>query len=234
MLVPHSARSTFHWSSDLPLGRDSEGMVPWFPDPSLLLERAWEDLGQEKLFSYHLKTGMKCFSKASLQATATSRAIPAFLWLALPMKGGQGAAWELIYCPCRQGASELKAILCLLYHGAHLQGSLGAWAAPAQIFGLCRQEHPFGEDFVCVQKEIYCLCKAVPDRLMKNMPAPSCDLKQREGKHSIFIFSAAALSWSFFFLFVFGFFFFSLPETGIWMLCAPQTLPQAVSSNQTE
>lgn len=42
-----------------------------------------------KLFSYHLKTGMKCFSKASLQATATSRAIPAFLWLALPVNGGQ-------------------------------------------------------------------------------------------------------------------------------------------------
>lgn len=90
---------------------------------------------------------------------------------------------------------------------------MGDWAAPARVFGLCRQEHPFGEDFVRVQKEMYCLCKAPSDRLMQNMPAPSCDSKQREGKHSIFIFSAAALSWSFFFfllVFVIWFFFFFL------------------------
>lgn len=40
-----------------------------------------------KLFSYHLKTGMQCFSKASLQAAMTSRAILAFLWLALASHG---------------------------------------------------------------------------------------------------------------------------------------------------
>ena len=67
-----------------------------------------------KLFSYHLKTGMKCFSKASLQAMTTSRAIPAFLWLALASHGwwaGQPCpshngrlAGGLIYCTCSQGA----------------------------------------------------------------------------------------------------------------------------------
>lgn len=164
---------------------------------------------------------MKCFSKASLQATATSRAIPAFFvacpcrgwWAGHPCPGrSRGLPGELIYCTCTQGASELSTILRLHYHGTGFQGSLAAWAAPAQIFGLCRQEHPFGEDFVRVQEEMYCLCKALSDRLMQNMPAPSCDWKQREGKQGIFIFSAAALSWSFFFLVFVSFFFLCLRQ----------------------
>lgn len=57
-----------------------------------------------KLFSYHLKTGMQCFSKASLQAATTSRAIlaffvacPCFPWMmgrsALPQPQ-RGAGWR--------------------------------------------------------------------------------------------------------------------------------------------
>lgn len=61
------------------------------PDP---FPPAGKDVGgfrAGKLFSYHLKTGMKCFSKASLQVTTTSRAILAFFCglPLLPMAGGE-------------------------------------------------------------------------------------------------------------------------------------------------
>lgn len=52
---------------------------------------------------------------------------------------------------------------------------------------------------VCRRKCCACFCKAPSDRLMQNMPAPSCDSKPREGKHCIFILSAAAVSWVRFF-----------------------------------
>lgn len=76
-----------------------------------------------KLFSYHLKTGMKYFSKASLQATATSRAIPAFLCLALPVNGGQvspapaavGAAWgaDLLHLQTRSFIAQGHSVPAL-------------------------------------------------------------------------------------------------------------------------
>lgn len=53
----------------------------------------------EKLFSYHLQTVIKCFSKASLRATTTSRAIPAFPWLALASRGWRAGP----PCPSRSG-----------------------------------------------------------------------------------------------------------------------------------
>lgn len=52
---------------------------------------------------------------------------------------------------------------------------------------------------VCRRKCCACFCKAPSDRLMQNMPAPSCDSKPREGKHCVFILSAAAESWVHFF-----------------------------------
>lgn len=56
-------------------------------DPSLPAGKDAEGFRAGKLFSYHLKTGMKFFSKASLQSLMTSRGIPAFLWLALASHG---------------------------------------------------------------------------------------------------------------------------------------------------
>jgi len=78
---------------------------------------AGEDVGgfrAGKLFSCHLKTGMKCSSKASLQAVKTSKAIqaffaacPCFPWMvgrsALPQPRW-GLAGGLVYCTCSRGA----------------------------------------------------------------------------------------------------------------------------------
>lgn len=57
-----------------------------------------------KLFSYHLKTGMKSFSKASLQAMMTSREIPASLCLARAshLEGvSSGVGRSALPQPCR-------------------------------------------------------------------------------------------------------------------------------------
>lgn len=71
-----------------------EGEVAWSLVSSLMLEKMWEDLGQENCSHSFLKTSMKCFSKASLQATMISRAILAFSFcglLLLLMDVGQGS-----------------------------------------------------------------------------------------------------------------------------------------------
>lgn len=62
---------------------------------------------------------------------------------------------------------------------------------------------------VCRRRCAACLCKALSDSLMQNMPAPSCDSKQREGKHCIFIFPCCS-ELDFFFLTFFFFFLLSL------------------------
>lgn len=123
---PHPASSSGRWGSS-GQGQARRGFI--VPGPLAPAGKAVEGFRAGKLFSYHLKTGMKCFSKASLQATKTSRAIPAFFrglaWL--PMGGGQvspapaaaGAAWGLIYCTCSQEALQLKPIVCLHCHGVY-------------------------------------------------------------------------------------------------------------------
>lgn len=98
-----------------------------------------EDVGgfrAGKRFSYHLKTGMKSFSKASLQAMMTSRGSPALPCPAPAShaertgsrEGWPGLAAGLIYCFCSPGAQQPEAILCLHYGGSHSQGKLGCLA----------------------------------------------------------------------------------------------------------
>lgn len=119
-----------------------------------------------KLFSYHLKTGMKSFSKASLQAMMTSREIPASLCLARASHlEGVGSGVGGRPCPSRAGlltvpaATEINSSRPTFACTAadHIFGaSVAAQPAPAQILGLC-SKHLFGEDFVRVQKEVLCL-----------------------------------------------------------------------------
>lgn len=98
-----------------------------------------EDVGgfrAGKRFSYHLKTGMKSFSKASLRAMMTSRGSPALPCPAPAShaertgsrEGWPGLAAGLIYCSCSPGAQQPEAIFCLHYGGSHSQGKLGCLA----------------------------------------------------------------------------------------------------------
>lgn len=61
---------------------------------------------------------------------------------------------------------------------------------------------------VCRRRCIACLCKALSDRLMQNMPAPSCDSKQREGKHYFYLLCCCSELgfFPFFYAFFLGFF----------------------------
>lgn len=132
-LCLRAATSTGCCSSFVERFRRSSFMVPGpLPPPG-------EDVGgfrAGKQFPYHLKTGMKSFSKASLRATMSSRENPALPCLAPAShaertgsrEGRPGLAAGLIYCSCSQGAQQPEAILCLHSGGSHSQGKLGCLA----------------------------------------------------------------------------------------------------------
>lgn len=106
MLVPISPLSPGSHSSEC-CSSFGEGIIQRgfvVPGP---LPSSGKDVGgfrARKLFSYHLKTGMKSFSKASLQAMMTSREIPASLCLARAshLEGvGSGVGRSALPQPCR-------------------------------------------------------------------------------------------------------------------------------------
>ena len=73
-----------------------------------------------------------------------------------PSHGG-GWLGDWFTAPAAEELNSLRAFFACITVERIFRGALAAAAVPAQIFGLCRHKHLFGEDFVRVQEEVYCL-----------------------------------------------------------------------------